>query len=80
MPAPYLRKSSDSHHWHFRCTLHDSEHPMYSGKRLVMSLETHDKKLAEERRDFLLKALHKGNFLTSGSKGLDRITARSNGE
>jgi len=45
-----------------------------------MSLETHDKGLAEERRDFLLKALHQGNFLTSGSKGLDRITAKTNGE
>jgi hypothetical protein len=53
---------------------------MYSGKRITMSLETHNKELAEERRDFLLKALHQGNFLTSGSKGLDRITSKTNGE
>ena len=78
MPAPYLRKSSDSHCWHFRCTL--DQGPIYSGKRITMSLETHNKQLAEERRDFLLKALHQGNFLTSGSKGLDRITAKTNAD
>lgn len=77
MAEPYLRKNSDSHPWQFRCMI--TQGPVYNGKRVCLSLKTHDKNEAELRRDFLLKALHQANFVTSGSRGLERLTSRNDG-